>query len=312
LPEAFNIAVSKEIRGLRNEVYTAYFDRLLAHHGAPSDDLDLSPHLFIRAQRGIVNRAPIDAEEGPKLASRTGMLLPTEMFVVLYEELTRAFRRRLDLVEPVARGLAANIEREAVSLAGLDYDAYRAAIGSPRPDQKEIVAALTTASDALYASSTIDIGFEVPFVAGYDRENGSYILIDCSVPLGPTLHGQVVPVVKLLTVHERVEKALLDEFNLRYQSAHQIALRTEKAVSDVLRIHWKAYDDLITDIANRIGDRPPARVSDRLDLQPYYSFTDSDERKLVTGIEHALVSQPRFAHVIDKGDFRGRQGRCPR
>jgi hypothetical protein len=121
-----------------------------------------------------------------------------------------------------------------------------------------------------------------------------------------------VPVVKLLTLHERIEKALLDEYALRYQSAHQIALRTEKAASDALGLRWKAYDDLITVISNRIGDRKPSRVSDQLDLQPYYSFTDPDNLKLVGGIKHALADQSMFAKLVDKDDYRGRSGTCPR
>lgn len=301
LSPAFLEARSKEMRGRRNEVYTAFFDRLLAQHGEPEDDLGLSPNLFLRSQRAIVNRAAVASVEGPFLPSKAAGDLPVGMFVTFHDELQRTFIARLGLVAPLASGIAARLEAEAVRLAGVDYEAYKAAVGGrpPGPDRR---LAAVTAMDALYESSRIDVGFEVPFVAGYDRDDGTYVMIDCAVPLAPVLHGQSVPVVKLLNLHERIEKALLDEYGLRYQSAHQIALRTEKFTSDALHLHWKDYDDLITRVAERIYARPPRQVSDKLDLQPYYSFTDAASQRLAERMTRALVDTTRFARLLDKAN----------
>jgi hypothetical protein len=142
----------------------------------------------------------------------------------------------------------------------------------------------------------------VPFVAGYDRDDGAYVMIDCSVPLAPVLQGQAFPVAKLLNLHERIEKVLLDEYGLRYQSAHQIALRTEKFASDAMHLRWKSYDDLITQVAERIYARPPRMVSDKLDLQPYYSFTDAASQRLAGRMTRALVDTSRFARLLDKAN----------
>jgi hypothetical protein len=306
LSPAFLEARSKEMRGKRNELYSAYYDRLIALHGEPQDDLGLSPNLFLRAQRGIVNRAAVDAVTGPFLPSKAAGDLPVGMFQTFHDEIERTFVRRLGLVAPVASGLAARLEAEAVRLAGVDYDAYKAAVGQ-RPSATDRRLAVLTAMDALYASSRIDVGFEVPFVAGYDRDDGSYVMIDCSVPLAPVLGGQAFPVAKLLNLHERIEKGLLDEYGLRYQSAHQIALRTEKYASDTMHLRWKSYDDMITTVAERIYARVPRLVSDRLDLQPYYSFTDAASQRLAGRITRALVDTPRFARLIDKAEV----GRIP-
>jgi hypothetical protein len=307
----FLTAIRKEQQGLRNEVYTRYFDHLIEHHRAPADDLDISDYIFLRAQRAIVNRAPINAEHGPVLPGVGGSALPVGMFATLHDELARTFVERLDLDPATGDGLATLIEREAVLLAGVDYPAYVAALGASRPGLKEITTAILTAQDALFASSTIDVGFEVPYVAGYDRNDGTYVLIDCSVPLGPKLNGHSVPVAKLLNVHERVEKALLDQYGIRYQSAHQIALRIEKATSDAIGAPWKAYDDLISAISDGIYARPIARVSDQLDLQPYYSFEDAENRRLIDKLLRALVPQAAFARPIDKERAEGAAGACP-
>jgi hypothetical protein len=303
--------MAKETQGFRNEVYTPVFDVLLKRHGAPADDLGISPNLFIRAQRAIVNRAHIDRQEGPMLKG-SGVDLPVRMFTVFYEETARTFSSRLGLDIPTAEGLAAALEREAVELAGIDYSSYLGAVEATRPDPAALGSALRGALKTLYNSSIIDNGFEVPYVAGYDKDQPSYILIDCAVPLGPTLDGRFVPVAKLLNIHERVEKALLDEYGIKYQSAHQVALRVEKAASDASGINWKIYDDLITNIADRIASRTPKRISNQLDLQPYYSFTDPDNVKLVEGMNSAIVDQPAFARPIDKSSIKDRTGVCPK
>lgn len=304
-------ARGKELRGQRNGVYAPLHTAWLAHYAEPADDLGVSANLFIRSQRGIVNRAAITAREGAPMPGRYGLSFPTGMFRVLHDELKLTYLRRLGLLEPVAAGLAAEIEREAVQLAGVDYAAYQTSLGVTRPSAADVRLALTTALDALFASSRIDVGFEVPYVAGYDRDDGAYVMIDCSVPLGPTLKGGFVPVAPLLTLHERIEKALLDEYGLRYQSAHQIALRTERASAAAAGVAWKPYDDMIADVANRIFERRPSRVSNRLDLTPYYSFVDAANRKLVGGINRALVDQSANASLLDKDAYRETTGRCP-
>ncbi|QLP97080.1 MAG: hypothetical protein HZY79_06325 [Rhodoblastus sp.] len=98
-------------------------------------------------------------------------------------------------------------------------------------------------------------------------------------------------------IHERVEKAILQDYATIYPSAHQVALRIERAAAKAVGAPWKPYDAFITELSNAIAARDHATVSDRLDLQPYYTFEDADNLALVARIEagriaHASRAQP--------------------
>ena len=281
---------------------------------APVDVLGVEPRIFVQAQKIIVARAERRAPSAALLASRRLGAVPLAPFVTLHDSLLATFRKRLGLSGEVAAGLAAEIERQAVDLAGLAPEDYARTLGLSRPDAAARAAALRAATDQMWRESRIDRAFEVPYVAGYDKDAGAYVFIDCAAPMQAQRGGATIPVGPLLVIHERVEKAVLLDDRSVYPSAHQIALRIEKAAAQAMGVDWKAYDNVITELSDAISARKaPRNISDRLDLQPYYTFLDADNRKLVAGMEkaltaHAPAARPAAGPELDPAPVCGTDG----
>lgn len=125
-------------------------------------------------------------------------------------------------------------------------------------------------------------------MAGYAVKDGSYIFIDKDVPEFFQAGGRSIPVWKLLNVHERVEKALLDEFRLQYQTAHQIAQRAERASAQAIGVDYRAYDAFIDELEMK----EPDRVSDQLDMMCYDSYSDPYSKALVKRMRRVTVHEP--------------------
>lgn len=298
----FRDAMSRETQGRRFPAYDGFHDRWMRRLPAPMDVLGVEPRLLAQAQKIVAARAQVVGAPTMSLPSRKAGRAPLAPFAVFYESLRGTFERRLGLAPDVAAALAAEIERQSIETAGVDPARYYAALGVSRPDSVAIAAALRTATDQLWRQSRVDHAYEVPYVAGYDRDAGEYVFVDCAVPLATERNGRILPVGPLLVIHERVEKAMLQDYRTVYPSAHQIALRIEKAAAAALGVEWKAYDDLITELSDAISARTQVRdVSARLDLQPYYTFLDADNRKLVAGIEKALT--PHVPHAAPGPDL---------
>ena len=298
----FRDAMSRETQGRRFSAYDAFHDRWMRRLPAPKDVLGVEPRLLAQAQKIVAARAQIRGGPTLRLPARKAGLAPLAPFAAFYDSLRSTFARRLGLSSEVADALAAEIERQSIETAGMDAARYYAALGVSRPDSTAIAAALRAATDQLWRRSRVDHAYEVPYVAGYDRDAGDYVFVDCAVPLASARNGKLLPVGPLLVLHERIEKAMLQDYRTVYPSAHQIALRVEKAAAAALGADWKAYDDLITELSDAISAREKVRdVSERLDLQPYYTFLDADNRKLVAGIETALT--PHVAHAAPGPDL---------
>lgn len=296
-PTAFRDAMSRERQGLRDPAFDAFHDRWMRRLPAPKDVLGVEPRLLAQAQKAIVSRAAIVGGPTPaSLAGKSG-IAPLAPFAALRASLRETFLRRLGLAAWIADSLAAEIERQSVETAGLDLSAYRAAPGLAGPGAATITAALRAATEQLWRDSRVDHARQTPYVAGYDRDDGARVFIDCAAPLKATRDGREIPVGPLLVLHERIEKAVLQDYRTLYPSAHQIALRLEKAAAQALGVDWKAYDDLIADLSEAISARKaPRDVSDRLDLQPYFTFPDAENRRLVAGMLKALTHDGGRAH----------------
>ncbi|MBL8589555.1 MAG: hypothetical protein JNK46_13560 [Methylobacteriaceae bacterium] len=293
----FRAAQDAEQAGPRGAVFDAYFDRWMRRHRVPADPLGFDPRVFVQAQKAIVARGLEAVAAGPVLTSRVGPA-PALAFRLFHDRLAATFRARLGLPDAVADALAAEMEAQALDLAGLARPAYLAATGLARPAPAARRAAAAAALDLLWRSSRIDRAFEVPYVAGYDREAADYVFIDCSIPMVARRGGRMIPVGPLLTLHERVEKAILADYATTYPSAHQIALRLERFAAAAAGARWKPYDDLIGEVSTTIAARPSPRISDRLDLQPYYTFADRENLALVAAmgrgaLAHAGRADPR-------------------
>ena len=129
-------------------------------------------------------------------------------------------------------------------------------------------AMLKQAVDAILAWATLDRRHDIPYLAGYSRD-GRTIYIDKDLPKSfATRTGTRVAVDRFLILHESVEKSLLDDLGLKYQHAHQIALRAEQAAVKAAGVPWREYDQFMArhiKEADDVIDRLPRD----LDIKPY-------------------------------------------
>lgn len=287
-------ALSRDSRGFRNGAFEADFLFLGKRFPQGKDPLAIDAHLLIAAQRIIVQRQQGLQASGRTVPSSHGRHFPVEMFSALRAALDRTFQLRLGLQADIAGVLATEIEREALSLAGVKYKEYERAVERVSPLNKENVRDLVkTAVDELYKSSTILDGCDIPFFGGYSTEKPDVVYIDRIVSRNKRLGGVNVPVQHLLNVHERVEKAILDEFSTTYFNSHQIALRLEKLAAGAYGVPWKPYDAYWTRLVPVMDEKPIKAVPRDLDLSPYLSFKDESSVETVSLMRGAYVDPDR-------------------
>jgi len=111
--------------------------------------------------------------------------------------------------------------------------------------------------------------YDVPYVAGYSKD-GKDIYIDRH--LNVDFNG--TDITKYLLVHERVEKALIDVFGLRYQEAHHIALAVEHDAVVGDGINWRDYSKFIDKYIKRLDHENLKLSPPNLDLTPYEDEKD--------------------------------------
>src|SRR5262252_3716341 len=74
----------------------------------------------------------------------------------------------------------------------------------------------------------LDRKHDIPYLAGYSKD-GKTIYIDRHMPRTMNHEGREIDTDRFLILHEEVEKTLIDQLNLQYLQAHQIATRAEEA-----------------------------------------------------------------------------------
>jgi hypothetical protein len=114
----------------------------------------------------------------------------------------------------------------------------------------------------------LDRKHDIPYLAGYSRD-GKIIYIDRHMPQTFRYQGREINTDRYLILHEEVEKTLIDQLNLHYLHAHQIASRAEQAAVRAAGIRWKDYDAFMQDNVKHIGDERLTKVPADLDLKPY-------------------------------------------
>ena len=77
-------------------------------------------------------------------------------------------------------------------------------------------------------AKTLDRKHDIPYLAGYSKD-GKTIYIDRHMPSSFRYDGRDINTDRYLILHEEVEKTLIDQLNLHYLHAHQIATRAEQA-----------------------------------------------------------------------------------
>lgn len=121
----------------------------------------------------------------------------------------------------------------------------------------------------------IDRKHDVPYLAGYSQD-GKTIYIDRHMPKTMRYGGRDIDTDRYLILHEAVEKTLIDQLDLHYLHAHQIATRAEQAAVRAAGIRWRDYDRFMQTYVKRIGDERLTKVPADLDLKPYRDEHDDD------------------------------------
>jgi hypothetical protein len=132
----------------------------------------------------------------------------------------------------------------------------------------------------------LDCDHDIPYLAGYSVDR-SKIYIDRHLQKKFTDHlGHSHEVDKFLILHEATEKAMIDCWNLRYQHAHQIALRAEEAAVRAAGIEWRDYDRFMQQWIKTADSGKLTKVPANLDLTPYL---DEDDGELIKVMQRAMV-----------------------
>lgn len=135
----------------------------------------------------------------------------------------------------------------------------------------------------------LDRKHDIPYLAGYSRD-GKTIYIDRHMPPSFRYRGRDIDTDRFLILHEEVEKTLIDQLNLHYLHAHQIATRAEQAAVRCAGIEWRAYDRFMQQHVKTIGDERLTKVPADLDEKPYRDEHDTDLlRRMNAAIEKNQV-----------------------
>jgi hypothetical protein len=150
----------------------------------------------------------------------------------------------------------------------------------------------------------LDRKHDIPYLAGYSRD-GKTIYIDRHMPKTMKYNGREINTDRYLILHEEVEKTLIDQLNLHYLHAHQIASRAEQAAVRAAGIRWRDYDRFMQDNVKHIGDERLEKVPADLDLKPYRDEHDDDlvQRMLdciKRGVAPAEVDGEEVKRAIEK------------
>lgn len=151
----------------------------------------------------------------------------------------------------------------------------------------------------------LDRAHDIPYLAGYSQD-GKIIYIDRHMPKMMKFRGRDIYTDRFLILHEEVEKTLIDQLNLHYLHAHQIATRVEEASVRAAGIGWRTYDRFMQKYVKRIGDERLRKVPADLDLKPYRDEHDFEllqrmadaveKKKVPKGIDAAKITRALKRH----------------
>src|SRR6476646_4254185 len=156
----------------------------------------------------------------------------------------------------------------------------------------------------------LDRKHDIPYLAGYSKD-GKTIYIDRHMPKTMKYEGREIDTDRYLILHEEVEKTLIDQLNLHYLHAHQIASRAEQAAVRAAGVRWRDYDRFMQRHVKHIGDEKLEKVPADLDLKPYRDEHDYDlvQRMLNSikrgvapaGVDAEQVKRAVARHLPDLG-----------
>jgi hypothetical protein len=145
----------------------------------------------------------------------------------------------------------------------------------------------------------LDREHDIPYLAGYNID-GTIIYIDRHMPTSFKQKGRTIETDRFLILHEEVEKTMIDQLNLHYLHAHQIATRVEQSAVLACGINWSDYDDFMQTNVKLIGDERLTKIPTDLDLKPYRDEHDTELlERMARAIErghHPSNHQPNRLH----------------
>jgi hypothetical protein len=149
----------------------------------------------------------------------------------------------------------------------------------------------------------IDRAHDIPYLAGYSTD-GKRIYIDRHLPRSFLYKGRKIEVDRYLLLHEEVEKTLIDQLDLHYQHAHQIATRAEEAAVRADGVSWRAYDRFMQQYVKQMGDERLTKLPADLDLKPYRDEHDYELMRRMKGAtedkDHPLSQEGALARRLAK------------
>ena len=132
---------------------------------------------------------------------------------------------------------------------------------------------LDKAVNAIVETVNYNHDFDIPYLAGYDT-TGKIVYIDSDMPEKEEIKGKEYNFKRFLILHEVVEKALIDQLQLEYVLAHQIALRIEFEAVKAAGLSWPAYNDFTMKYVKEDSFKKIIVCPRDLDLAPYEDEKD--------------------------------------
>jgi hypothetical protein len=158
----------------------------------------------------------------------------------------------------------------------------------PADDTLVSDAILQQVVEAVSKNVRVDRSYEVPYLGGSSRSGTIYI--DRRLPRSFRSNGRRVAAEPFIVLHEAVERAVGDRLGLRYQHAHQIALRTEEAAVRAAGISWQDYNAFMQKY-EQVAQAGFSRLPPDLDLKPYRDENDADLLRRIREARRAARSR---------------------
>jgi len=143
---------------------------------------------------------------------------------------------------------------------------------------------------ALYQSHKINKEFDVPYLGGYSKK-GDTIYFDRHLPDQITLEcdgaKKVIDPIPFLTMHETLEKALIDQLGFNYQHSHKVATAYEKRglLQALGPGWWNPYQKVMNRYIKADAHEKLKRVPHDLDLRP---MMDEHDTKLLEHMKKCM------------------------
>ena len=243
----------------------------------------------------------------PTVWQTQGKTIPIRPILTLHAILEKSLIRYG--IEPaLARQMGFQIQKSVIEALDLNWSEYitfmrpyfeshAVAVGKTPISSQKVLEAMEQFSQLI----EIDYSYQIPYLAGYSKNNSKKIYIDKEMPREFIYRGKKVNPTSFLVIHEVVEKILIDELKLKSESylpTHQIAQRLEMAAVLASGISWKAYQHEFMGqeiLRSEDSSRALVKIPVDLDLTPY---RDSKDFELIRKMRAAMKPQENIQNNL--------------